>query len=75
MLTVLNKVDGLTLPDGRSPESEADLPALVLSNAAPGGEGTVPVSALRGWGIEALRRRIAYDVLGVGVESGPPAFR
>ncbi len=70
VLTVLNKVDGLALPDGRSPESEADLPTLVLSNPAPGGEGTVPVSALRGWGIDALRRRIAYDVLGVGVESG-----
>ena len=53
VLTVLNKVDGLTLPDGRAPESEADLPALVLSNPAPGGEGTVPVSALRGWGIDA----------------------
>ena len=72
VLTVLNKVDGLTLPDGRAPESETDLSALVLSNPAPGGEGSVPASALRGWGIDALRRRIAYDVLGVGVESPSP---
>jgi GTP-binding protein HflX len=63
MLTVLNKADGLTLPDGRPVELERDLASVDIVSPAPEG-GALLVSALRGWGIEELRRRLAYEVLG-----------
>ena len=59
VLTVLNKVDGLTRSDGEAVQCEADLAAL-------------EVSALRGWGIDALRHRIAFEVLGEPVETAAP---
>jgi GTP-binding protein HflX len=62
-LTVLNKADGLTRPDGSPVESERDLASVDIVSPAPEG-GALLVSALRGWGIEALRRRLAYEVLG-----------
>ena len=63
VLTVLNKADGLELPDGRPVESEADLEGVEIANPAGPGEALL-VSALRGWGIDRLRRRIAFEVLG-----------
>ena len=49
-----------------------DIAALELSDPAFGDVGAVPVSALRGWGIDALRRRIAFEVLGEPVETAAP---
>ena len=63
LLTVLNKADALTLPDGSSPRTEADLPRIDLINPSPSG-GAVLVSALHGWGIEALRHRLAFELFG-----------
>ena len=64
VLTVYNKADGLTLPDGSAPASEADLASLEV----PAGVGEVGeamlVSALHGWGIAALRDRLALELLG-----------
>ena len=64
VLTVLNKADGLTRADGSPVESEADVARLDIANPAPGGEGCVVTSALRGWGLDALRERIAHEVFG-----------
>ena len=66
MLTVLNKADGLTCEDGRPVEREEDLSLVPLVSPAPG-SGALLVSALRGWGIDALRRRLAFELLGVEV--------
>jgi GTPase len=63
MLTVLNKADGLRRPDGVAVETEADLATVDIVSPAPEG-GALLVSALRGWGIDALRRRLALEVLG-----------
>lgn len=63
VLTVLNKVDGLELPDGRPVECEADIEGVETANLGGPGEAML-VSALRGWGIDRLRRRIAFEVLG-----------
>jgi GTP-binding protein HflX len=63
MLTVLNKADGLRRPDGTLVETEHDLAAVDIVSPAPEG-GALLVSALRGWGIDALRRRLALEVLG-----------
>lgn len=66
MVTVLNKADGLLLPDGTPVQSEADLAAVDLVSPAPATEegGALLVSALQGWGIAALRRRLAFEVCG-----------
>ena len=69
-LTVLNKADGLVRADGTPVESEADLAALDLPSPAGTGEGALPISATRGWGLDALRRRLAYELLGAPVEVG-----
>ena len=66
VLTVLNKADQLALPNGQPVERESDLDRLVIDNPTPGGQGTVIVSALQGWRIDALRERIAGEVLGAG---------
>ncbi len=71
VLTVLNKADGLLLPDGTLVEDEADLEQIEIVNPAPGAEDTMIVSALRGWGIDALRDRIALEVLGAATEAAP----
>ena len=63
VLTALNKVDGLELPDGRPVEVEADLKDIEIVNPAGSGEALL-TSALRGWGIDRLRQRIAFEVLG-----------
>lgn len=66
MVTVLNKADGLLLPDGTPVQSEADLAHVDIVSPAPPTEegGALLVSALRGWGIPALRRRLAFEVCG-----------
>ena len=69
VLTVLNKADGLVLPDGTPVTSEDDLARLEISNPAPEALGPVLTSAVEGWGIVALRDRIALEVLGGRVPS------
>jgi GTP-binding protein HflX len=66
VLTVLNKADGLLKPDGSPVEEEADLdlvdienPAAIVGRAA---SGAIMVSALRGWAIEPLRRRLEFEL-------------
>ena len=76
MLTVLNKADELTLPDGSPPTSEQDLARIAFDNpareAAEAHEelpnlGTVLVSALTGWGIAELRARLGYELFEQGL--------
>ncbi|MXW23619.1 MAG: GTPase HflX, partial [Chloroflexi bacterium] len=78
MLTVLNKADELTLPDGAPPTSEQDLARIAFDNpareAAEAHEelpnlGTVLVSALTGWGIGELRARLGYELFEQGLAS------
>ena len=78
VLTVLNKADELELPDGSLPSAESDLARLDGENPAQESAlahpelphaGTLVVSALRGWGIDALRERLALDLFG----ERPPA--
>lgn len=65
VLTVFNKVDGLTLPDGSRVHDEAGLAQLVTEHD-PGIAGEVVyVSALEGIGIGALRERLTYEFFGV----------
>ena len=78
VLTVLNKADQLKLPDGSLPGGESDLARLDGENPAHESAlahkdlphaGTLVVSALRGWGIDALRERLVLDLFG---ERPPP---
>jgi len=64
VLTVLNKVDGLTLPDGSPVTSEADLDRIEIASPCETDYGPMLTSAVEGWGIDALRDRIALEVLG-----------
>ncbi len=66
MLTVLNKADGLTRTDGEPVTSEADLAHVQAVSPAPG--AALLVSAVEGWGIDALRRRLAFELFGVRPE-------
>ena len=79
VLTVLNKADQLELPDGSLPGGESDLARLDGENPAHEAAlahkdlphaGTLVVSALRGWGIDALRERLVLDLFG----ERPPAM-
>lgn len=63
-LTVLNKADGLVLPDGTPVQGEADLALLDLQSPVPSALGTMLVSATRGWGVEALKRRLCFELFG-----------
>jgi GTP-binding protein HflX len=67
LLTVLNKIDGLTLPSGEPVQSEEDVRHLDIANPASRGMGPVLTSAVRGWGIDALRQRIVREVLDASV--------
>lgn len=71
MLTVLNKADGLTRTDGAPVTSEADLAHVDVASPAPG--AALLVSAVEGWGIDALRRRLAFELFGVRPEVTAPA--
>jgi GTP-binding protein HflX len=77
LVTVLNKADGCLLPDGGPPRGEADLPRLDL-HVPEAARGALLVSALRGWGLDALRRRIAFELdaaRGAGAAAPPePAY-
>ncbi len=68
MLTVLNKADGLTREDGSPVETEDDLLHVPLVSPAPGA-GALLVSATEGWGVDALRRRLAFELLGAEAEA------
>ena len=79
VLTVLNKADELELPDGSQPGAESDLARLDCENPVHESAlahkdlphaGTLVVSALRGWGIDALRERLVLDLFG----ERPPAM-
>lgn len=69
MLTVLNKADGLERADGEPVQSEDDLASVQLTSPAPG--GSLLISAIEGWGIDALRRRLAFELFGVTPEVTP----
>ena len=79
VLTALNKADALTLPGGGPPRREGDLERLAIANPALGPAaahpelphlGALVVSALRGWGVGALRARLAHELFG---ERLPPS--
>jgi len=72
VMNVLNKADDLLLPDGRAPEREDDLAVLEVANPTDDGDAVL-VSALMGWGIDALRDRIILEVLGERVLTAPVA--
>ncbi len=61
VVTVLNKGDGLLLPDGERVASEADLARVDLHVPDPA-RGALLISALRGWGLDALRRRLVFEL-------------
>ena len=66
MVTVLNKADGLLRADGAPVEVERDLSGVDLASPAPEG-GAILVSALKAWGIDALRRRLAFELYGTAL--------
>ncbi len=72
VMNVLNKADELLLPAGRTPEREEDLAVLEVANPTDDGDAIL-VSALKGWGIDALRDRIIFEVLGERVLTAPEA--
>lgn len=65
VLTVMNKVDGLTLEDGTPVTTEDDLRRLAAEHD-PRVEGEVRyASATTGLGIDALRHRLLYEFFGL----------
>lgn len=70
VLTVLNKADGLVLPDGSPVETEADLDVLAEADVpaladVEGLDGEVMfTSATTGLGVDRLRRRLMYEFFG-----------
>lgn len=62
VLTVLNKIDAVPLPGGVPIRFESDIAKLEIFDPVLGDVGAVPVSALRGWGIDALRKRIVFHL-------------
>ncbi len=66
MVTVLNKADGLLRADGAPVEVERDLSGVDLASPATEG-GAILVSALKAWGIDALRRRLAFELYGTAL--------
>jgi GTPase len=71
MLTVLNKADSLTLPDGRPVASSADLEALPMPELAGMTGEACYASATEGWGIDSLRKRLLYEFFGATLEPQP----
>ena len=64
VLTVFNKIDGLTLEDGSPIQTEDDL-ATLATEYDPGVPGEVAyTSAVTGLGIDALRERLLYEFFG-----------
>ncbi|PKN79000.1 MAG: GTPase HflX [Chloroflexi bacterium HGW-Chloroflexi-9] len=65
MITVVNKVDGMVLPDGSPVETEADLAVLADAQVIDV-EGEVRfTSATTGLGVDALRERLLYEFYGL----------
>ena len=87
ILTVLNKADAVELPNGGTPQSEADIEGIAIDNPARDateshedlpGVGAVVVSALKGWGIDELRARLALELFGeelAPIEAEPAGVR
>jgi GTP-binding protein HflX len=64
VLTVLNKADGLVLPDGTPVETEEHMEALSRLRL-PGIDGEIVyTSATKGLGIDRLRERLIYEFFG-----------
>ena len=61
VVTVLNKGDGCLLPGGEPVGTEADL-ARVDVHVPDSARGALLISALRGWGLDALRRRLVFEL-------------
>jgi 50S ribosomal subunit-associated GTPase HflX len=64
VLCVVNKVDGMVLPDGSPVETESDLAVLDEANPLGMETETLYVSALTGLGVNALRARLLYEFFG-----------
>ncbi len=64
VLCVVNKVDGMVLPDGSPVETEADLATLDEANPLGMETETLYVSATTGLGVDALRHRLLYEFFG-----------
>lgn len=64
VLCVVNKVDGMVLPDGSPVETEADLAILDEANPLGMETETLYVSATTGLGVDALRQRLLYEFFG-----------
>ncbi|MEX2446805.1 MAG: GTPase HflX [Dehalococcoidia bacterium] len=65
VLSVVNKADGMTLPDGRDVTTEDDLEVLARANPL-GLRGEAHyTSATLGLGIDALRERLLYEFFGL----------
>ncbi|MBM4416070.1 MAG: GTPase HflX [Chloroflexi bacterium] len=71
VVAVLNKGDGCVLPDGTPVASEADLPRVDVQ-VPEAARGALLVSALHGWGLDALRRRLTFE-LGSSATAGAAA--
>ena len=73
----LPRLIALSKADGRADEEGAG--GLRAPGAAAGGVATPPIgfvvtSAIRGWGIDALREKLSYELFG-GIEAAPAAPR
>ena len=64
VLCVVNKADGMVLPDGSPVETEADLASLDEENPLGIETEVLYTSATTGIGIDALRRRLLYEFFG-----------
>jgi len=74
VLTVLNKADGLVLPDGSPVETEADI-ATLSKLRLPGIEGEmIYTSATAGLGVDKLRKRLFYEFFGDPATRNVPEY-
>ena len=64
VLCVVNKVDGMVLPDGSPVEQESHLAILDEANPLGMETETLYVSATTGLGVDALRHRLLYEFFG-----------
>ncbi len=64
VLCVVNKVDGMSLPDGSLVDTQADLVTLDEANPLGMETETLYVSATTGLGVDALRHRLLYEFFG-----------
>ena len=64
VLCVVNKADGIALPEGPPPADEEELTILAAANPLRIADETLYTSATRGLGIDVLRRRLLYEFFG-----------